>query len=61
MSKLISVVVPVCNEEKGIRKFLDERLLPELKKIDKYSFEVIIVNDGSKDKTLEIISDYAEE
>ena len=60
MSKLISVVVPVCNEEKGIRKFLDERLLPELKKIDKYSFEVIIVNDGSKDKTLEIISDYAE-
>lgn len=60
MSKLISVVVPVCNEEKGIRKFLDERLLPELKKIDKYSFEVILVNDGSKDKTLEIISDYAE-
>ena len=60
MSKLISVVVPVCNEEKGIRKFLDERLLPELKKIEKYSFEVVLVNDGSKDKTLEIISDYAE-
>lgn len=60
MSKLISVVVPVCNEEKGVRKFLDERLLPELKKIDKYSFEIILVNDGSKDKTLEIISDYAE-
>ena len=60
MSKLISVVVPVCNEEKGIRKFLDERLLPELKKIDKYHFEIILVNDGSKDKTLEIVSEYAE-
>lgn len=60
MSKLISVVVPVCNEEKGIRKFLDERLLSELKKIDKYNFEVVLVNDGSKDKTLDIISEYAE-
>jgi dolichol-phosphate mannosyltransferase len=60
MSKLISVVVPVCNEEKGIRKFLDERLLSELKKIEKYHFEIILVNDGSKDKTLEIISEYAE-
>ena len=25
MNKLISVVIPICNEEKGIKKFLDER------------------------------------
>lgn len=60
MSKMISVVIPVCNEEKGIGKFLDTRLFPELKKLEKYKFEIILVNDGSKDKTLEIIQSYAE-
>jgi dolichol-phosphate mannosyltransferase len=60
MSKMISVVVPVCNEEKGIKKFLDERLLKALADIKDYRFEIILVNDGSKDKTLEIIQDYAE-
>ena len=60
MNKMISVVIPVCNEEKGIGKFLDTRLFPELKKLEKYKFEIILVNDGSKDKTLEIIQSYAE-
>lgn len=59
MSKLISVVVPVCNEEKGIKKFLDERLLVALEKIKDYNFELVLVNDGSKDKTLEILQDYS--
>ena len=59
MSKLISVVVPVCNEEKGIKKFLDERLLAALDKIKDYNFELVLVNDGSKDKTLEILQDYS--
>ncbi len=60
MSKLISVVVPVCNEEKGIKKFLNERLLPSLEKIKGYNFELVLVNDGSKDKTLSILQEYAE-
>lgn len=59
MSKLISVVIPVCNEEKGIKKFVDERLMPSLDKIKDYSFELVFVNDGSKDKTVEILQDYA--
>ena len=59
MSKLISVVIPVCNEEKGIKKFLDERLLKSLQKITDYRFELVLVNDGSKDKTLEILEEYA--
>ena len=61
MSKMISVVIPICNEEEGIRKFLDERLFKVLQKIEKYKFEIILVDDGSKDKTLDILQTYAEE
>lgn len=52
--KLISVVVPIYNEEAGILDFLDEQLAPVLA-ILKYETEIILVNDGSKDKTLEKI------
>lgn len=51
---LVSVVIPAYNEELAIQKFLDERLMPTLDKI-KYDFEIVIVNDGSVDKTLEMI------
>ena len=49
---LISVVVPVFNEEKAVGKFLDEQLMPTLDKIDE-AFEIVIVDDGSKDKSVE--------
>lgn len=52
--KLISVVVPVYNEEAGIVDFLDEQLEPVLDELN-YETEVILVNDGSRDKTLEKI------
>ena len=51
MSKVISVVVPVYNEEEGIGDFLERQLLPVLEGLE-YKTEVIIVNDGSRDKTL---------
>ena len=60
MSKTISIVVPICNEEKGIRKFLDERLFPAISEIKNYNFEYVFVNDGSKDRTLDILNTYAE-
>ena len=60
MNKLISIVIPVCNEEKGIKKFLDERLLAAVEKIKGYNFELVLVNDGSKDKTLDILHEYAD-
>lgn len=44
---LLSVVIPVYNEEKNISPFL-KRLLPALKS---YNFEVIFIDDGSKDET----------
>ena len=58
--KLISVVVPVYNEEEGIENFLKDQLLPELEKIEHYRFEVILINDGSRDRSLEIIQNLAE-
>lgn len=51
MGRLISVVVPVYDEEGGILDFLDGQLLSVLSKL-KYDAEVIIIDDGSKDKTL---------
>ena len=55
MSRVVSVVVPVFNEEAGISEFLDGQLLPVVDSL-KYNVEVILVNDGSNDKTLEKIN-----
>lgn len=50
--KKISVIVPVYNTEKYIKKCIRSIIEQTLKEI-----EIIIVNDGSKDKSLEIIKD----
>ncbi len=44
---LLSIIIPVYNEEKSVA-FLLDRLLPVIKL---YRFEIIFVNDGSKDRT----------
>lgn len=56
---LISYIIPVCNEEKGFQKFYNELLMPEIKKT-KLDYEIVLVNDGSTDKSLEIIQKIAE-
>ena len=56
---MFSVVVPIHNESEGIKNFLDKELFPELEKIKKYRHEVIFVDDGSTDNSLEIIQEYA--
>ncbi|NMB91325.1 glycosyltransferase family 2 protein [candidate division WWE3 bacterium] len=56
-NKLISIVIPCVNEEENINRTLDGIL--NLIKDHKYSFEIIVVNDGSKDKTWEVIRRYA--
>ena len=56
---MFSVVVPIHNESEGIKNFLDKELFPELEKIKKYRHEVIFVDDGSTDNSLEIIQSYA--
>lgn len=54
---LLSVIIPVYNEEKNIKPLL-KRLLPV---IEKYSYEVIFISDGSTDKTVEYIKKITEE
>ena len=48
---LLSVVVPVFNEEKNITAFL-QRIKPIL---DKYDYEMIFIDDGSTDNTLQLL------
>ena len=59
--KLISVVVPIHNEEEGITSFLKDKLLPVINNISDYKNEVILVDDGSSDNTLEKITTIASE
>ena len=61
MTLLISVVSPVYNEEQVLPKFY-EVLSEELDKLDKttYSWELILVNDGSRDGTLDVMRSIAE-
>lgn len=54
MKKVISIVVPVFNEETIIRDFLDKQLMPVALALEE-KVELVIVNDGSSDKTLEKI------
>lgn len=51
--KLISIVVPVYNEEDNIRHFY-ECVVKTMEKLP-YEFELIYVDDGSKDRSREIL------
>jgi dolichyl-phosphate beta-glucosyltransferase len=56
-SLFLSVVVPAYNEEERMRKGLDEMveyLAAKTAENEKYTWEIIIVNDGSKDGTKDI-------
>jgi undecaprenyl-phosphate 4-deoxy-4-formamido-L-arabinose transferase len=55
MKPELSVVIPVYNEESGLAK-LFERLYPALDKLGIH-YEIVFVNDGSRDRSAEILSD----
>lgn len=57
--KKISLVIPVYNEEKSL-PILIPTLLPILQKLSAYEFEIILVNDGSADKSWNLITQYVE-
>jgi glycosyltransferase involved in cell wall biosynthesis len=53
---VLSIVIPAYNEENGIRE-IAERVLavePALKKVGVDRMELLVVNDGSKDRTAEV-------
>ncbi len=57
--KKISVVIPMYYEEE-VAKECYTRMTEVLRKLDGYEYEIICVNDGSKDKTLSILEEIAD-
>jgi glycosyltransferase involved in cell wall biosynthesis len=51
----ISIIIPIYNEEKYIAKCLDSIIESEY---DKNEMEVLLIDGGSTDKTIEIIKEY---
>ena len=58
MAELISLVVPCYNEEQSLPYFW-ERTTAVMRQMDDLDFEVIFVDDGSRDKTLEVLRELA--
>ena len=53
----VSVIVPVYNAEEYLRDCLDSLLMQT---IDQKEMEVLLINDGSTDGSLEICREYGE-
>ena len=53
MSQLVSIIIPVYNAERTLCKCLDSILAQDFN-----NCEIILVNDGSKDSSLEICKEY---
>lgn len=54
--KKVTIIIPAYNEEESL-PLLYERLNNVINKLDNYEFEMLFVNDGSKDKTIKIIKE----
>ncbi len=54
MKPKISIIVPIYNVEKYLRRCLDSLLIQYFKDI-----EIIAINDGSTDLSLQILNEYA--
>lgn len=58
--KTVDIVVPCYNEEEGLEVFVDTTN-KYINEIDGYRFKYILVDDGSKDKTLSVMLKLARE
>ncbi len=57
--KKITIIIPAYNEEESL-PFLYERLEKLINSMENYEFEILFVNDGSKDSTINLIKEYRE-
>ena len=61
MSKeLVSLIIPCYNEEQ-VLPILKEALLKVMDEMSDFDFELLFVNDGSKDQTLNILKAFHKE
>ena len=58
--ELISIIIPCYNEE-PVLSTLKEALLEVMNQMNHFHFEVLFINDGSSDKTLDILKSYHKE
>lgn len=58
MESMISVVIPVFNEEKNLDALM-ERLRPVMEGM-KRPYEIVLIDDGSRDRSLEMLKAFAE-
>ena len=56
---LLSIIVPVFNEENNIELLIKKLLKLNFSEIN-FDIEIIVVNDGSTDKTLEKVEKFKE-
>ena len=55
MKKLISIVAPMYNEETLVQEYCKETLKMAEGLQENYDFEILLVNDGSKDNTFSLM------
>lgn len=53
MNNLVTIIVPAYNNEKNVRDTIESIINQSYKNL-----EIILINDGSTDKTLDILNDY---
>jgi glycosyltransferase involved in cell wall biosynthesis len=58
--KKITILIPAYNEQEVLSQ-LYERLSKVINRIPLYDFEILFVNDGSKDRTMDIIKSFRKE
>lgn len=54
----LTIVVPAYNESERLPVFLDV-LFPFMSKVS-FTYEIIVVDDGSKDNTVDVIHEYSD-
>jgi len=53
----ISIILPTYNEEENL-KFLIPQLVSELEKIEIVDYEILVIDDNSTDKTVDIVKEF---